>query len=282
MGIVYSGDKFSSIVDLTILILSILCLFFFAVAVWFYIKSKRDQKLREKEVLEKQVILSVVSHDIKAPFNRIFALVQLLAFDKEKLTPEHKDYLGKIHQVVADGLGLIRNLVDYRNIEYRGIEILPEKIDVSYLATSAVRNIRSLAEKKEIIIQTDIDPEIQIESDNICVHRAIDNVLSNAIKFSDFNRKILVTLRDTKRDHVRIEIKDEGPGFSEDDLSRVFLKFQKLSAIPTSGESTTGLGLYNSKKMMNRIGGEIQISSRLGEGTTVILKIPKQLPTLIK
>lgn len=278
MGIVYSGDKFFFVVDLAILILSILCLFFFAAAVGFYIKSKRDQKLREKEVLEKQVILSVVSHDIKAPFNRIFALVQLLAFDKQKLTPEHKDYLGKIHQVVADGLGLIRNLVDYRNIEYRGIEVLPEKIDISYLATSAVRNIRSLAEKKEINIQTDIDPEIQIESDNICVHRALDNVLSNAIKFSEFNKKILVTLRDTKRDHVRIEIKDEGQGFSEEDLSHVFLKFKKLSAVPTSGESTTGLGLYNTKKMMNRIGGEIQISSRLGEGTTVILKLPKQLP----
>jgi signal transduction histidine kinase len=200
-----------------------------------------------------------------------------LAFDKEKLTPEYKDYLGKIHQVVADGLGLIRNLVDYRNIEYRGIEILPEKIDLSYLATSSVRNIRSLAEKKEIVIQTDIDSGIEIESDNICISRAIDSILSNAIKFSEFNTKILVTLRDTKRDHVRIEIKDEGPGFSEEDLSKVFGRFQKLSGVPTSGESTTGLGLYNAKKMINRVGGIIQIVSSAGEGSAVMIKIPKKL-----
>jgi signal transduction histidine kinase len=248
-----------------------------ATTFWLYLKLKRDVALRKKEVQEKQVILSVVSHDIKAPFNRIFALTQLLAFDKEKLTPEHKDYLGKIHQVVADGLGLIRNLVDYRNIEYRGIQILPENIDISYLVTSSVRNIRSLAEKKEIVIQTDIDPGIEIESDNICVSRVIDSALSNAIKFSEFNRKIFVTLRDTKRDHVRIEIKDEGPGFSEEDLTKVFLRFQKLSAIPTSGESTTGLGLYNAKKMITRVGGEIQISSKFGEGTTVIIKVPTKL-----
>lgn len=263
--------------NIIVITLSILCFILVGVTIWLFFKLKRDQQLREKEIKEKQVILSIVSHDIKAPFNRIFALIQLLSFDKEKLTPEHKDYLGKIHQVVADGLGLIRNLVDYRNIEYRGIEVHPEKIDISYLATSSVRNIRSLAEKKEIVIQTDIDPGIEIESDNICVSRVIDSVLSNAIKFSNFKTNILVTLRDTKRDHVRIEIKDEGPGFSEEDIAKVFVRFQKLSATPTSGESTTGLGLYNAKKMINRVGGEIQISSVLGSGTTVIIKIPKNL-----
>ncbi len=268
--------------NIALITLSIVCPILLFSTLWLLIKSKRDEKIRKKEILEKQVILSVVSHDIKAPFNRIFALTQLLEFDKSKLTSEHKDYLGKIHQVVADGLGLIRNLVDFRNIEYRGIQILPEKIDISYLATCCVRNIRSLAEKKEIIIQTDIDPGIKIESDNICVSRAIDSVLSNAIKFSEFNKKIFVTLRDTKRDYVRIEIKDEGPGFSEEDISKVFSRFQKLSAIPTSGESTTGLGLYNAKKMINRIGGEIQISSKLGEGSTVIIKVPKGLPESIE
>lgn len=266
--------------NIVLISLSIICLALLLSTLWLFFKSRRDEKLREKEVQEKQVILSVVSHDIKAPFNRIFALTQLLEFDKAKLAPEHKDYLGKIHQVVADGLGLIRNLVDYRNIEYRGIQILPEKIDISYLTTSCVRSIRSLAERKEIIIQTDIDPGIEIESDHICVGRAIDSTLSNAIKFSEFKTKILVTLRDTKRDHVRIEIKDEGPGFSEEDLSKVFLRFQKLSATPTSGESTTGLGLYNAKKMINRVGGEIQISSKLGAGTTVIVKIPKSLGSI--
>ncbi len=266
--------------NILVITLSILCLILLGTTLWLYLMLRRDQKLREKEIKEKQVILSVVSHDIKAPFNRIFALTQLLAFEKEKLDAEQIDYLGKIHQVVADGLGLIRNLVDYRNIEYRGIEVHPEIIDISYLTTSAARSIRSLAEKKEIVIQTDIDPGIEIESDNICVSRVIDSVLSNAIKFSAFKKKILVKLRDTKRDHVRIEIKDEGPGFTEEDIKKVFLRFQKLSAIPTSGESTTGLGLYNAKKMINRVGGEIQISSTLGEGATVIIKIPKQLDSL--
>lgn len=266
--------------NIVLIALSVLCLLLLLLTIWLFFKTKRDQKLREKEIEEKQVILGIVSHDIKAPFNRIFALTQLLEFDKSTLTPEHKDYLGKIHQVVADGLGLIRNLVDYRNIEYRGIEILPEKIDVSYLVTSSVRGIRSLAERKEITIQTDIDPSIEIESDHICITRVISGVLSNAIKFSEFKKKIFVTLRDTKRDHVRIEIKDEGQGFSEEDIEKIFVRFQKLSAIPTSGESTTGLGLYNAKKMINRVGGEIQISSKLGEGTTVMIKVPKSLGSI--
>src|SRR5689334_18954553 len=79
---------------------------------------------------EKQQIISLVSHDIKAPLNRIFALVQLMQMDNENLTDEQRSFLDKMHLVVADGLGLIRNLVDYRNLEYRKSELLIEKVNL--------------------------------------------------------------------------------------------------------------------------------------------------------
>lgn len=228
------------------------------------------------EILEKQQILSTVSHDIKSPFNRISALEQLIVVDGNPLSDDQKDYLDKIHQVVADGLGLIRNLVDFRNLQYRRLEIVPEEIDLSALVHMAVKRHVTLAGKKGITFSTEIADGVRIHSDNVLVTRVVDNILSNAIKFSPLTKTIEVRLREGG-DEARIEIKDEAPGFTGSDISKMYRKFQKLSAKPTAGESTTGLGLYISKAMLSKIGGKIQCVSTEGKGSTFIVSLPYQL-----
>src|SRR3982750_2709418 len=93
---------------------------------------------------EKQQIIGVVSHDLKSPLNRVFALVQLLAMDNKNLTSEQKQYLDMIHQVVVDGLSMIRNLVDYRNLEFRGLDIKLEEVDLPAFMKTSVRNFKVL------------------------------------------------------------------------------------------------------------------------------------------
>ena len=80
---------------------------------------------------EKQQIIGVVSHDLKGPFNRIFALVHLLSLSSENLTSDQVEYLGKIHQIVADGLGMMRNLLDNRRLEEKGVDLANEKINLT-------------------------------------------------------------------------------------------------------------------------------------------------------
>jgi signal transduction histidine kinase len=197
--------------------------------------------------------------------------------DESKLSENQQDYINKIHQVVADGLSLIRNLVDYRNLEYRKTEIILEQIDLSQLVLSAVKRVKTLAEKKEMVFHCDIEPDLIITSDNSFVNRAIDNVLSNAIKFSTNAKTIGVSLKH-ENGHNFIKIKDEAGGLTEEDMRNLFHKFQKLSCKPTAGESTTGLGLYITKSMLNRIGGKIQCVTKEGEGSTFIIDLPSQLP----
>jgi signal transduction histidine kinase len=197
--------------------------------------------------------------------------------DESKLSENQQDYINKIHQVVADGLSLIRNLVDYRNLEYRKREIILEQIDLSQLVLSAVKRVKTLAEKKELVFHCDIEPDLIITSDNSFVNRAIDNVLSNAIKFSTNAKAIEVSLK-RENGHNFIKIKDEAGGLTEEDMRNLFHKFQKLSCKPTAGESTTGLGLYITKSMLNRIGGKIQCVTKEGEGSTFIIDLPSQLP----
>jgi signal transduction histidine kinase len=91
----------------------------------------QEQEKRNKEVgdlvHEKQQLIGLVSHDLKGPFNRIFALIQLMELTNENLTEEQREYLGKIHQIVADGLSMIRNLLDNRRLEDQGIDHSPRK-----------------------------------------------------------------------------------------------------------------------------------------------------------
>ena len=98
---------------------------------------------------EKQLIIGIVSHDLKGPFNRVFALAQLLSLSGDNFTDEQRDYLGKIHQIVADGLNMLRNLLDNRRLEEKGIELVPETLNVTGVIASLVKNFSGIADKRK-------------------------------------------------------------------------------------------------------------------------------------
>src|SRR6478609_5880142 len=108
--------------------------------------------LQQKLNHEKQQVIGAVSHDLKGPFNRIFALVQLMDMSGG-LTDEQKEYVGKIHQISVDGLGMVRNLLDNRKLEDTGIEMVNEELNLSLLLHSLIRNYKPVAEKKGIQIK---------------------------------------------------------------------------------------------------------------------------------
>ena len=257
---------------------AIYLLFVVSLAIIWNIRRKtiRLKKQLNEEIREKQQILSVISHDIKSPFNRISALEQLIALDDNKLSDAQTDFLDKIHQVIADGLGLIRNLVDYRNLEYRKVKVMPEDLELSVIVENAVKRHTSLAGKKHLKFVQGIEENVLVHSDHHLVNRVIDNVLSNAIKFSPPGKRIGVTLLNEEV-HARIEVSDEGPGFSRDEVKKLFRKFQKLSIKPTAGESTTGLGLFISRAMLQRIGGTIECRTKEGNGSTFIIRLPRTI-----
>lgn len=260
-----------------VLTLLILVAVLLAVITLMAIRERRLRKLLALELKEKQQIISIVSHDIKSPFNRISALAQLFNMEKSSLSEQQQEYINKMLQTVADGLALIRNLVDYRNLEYRGIDINPEQLDISQLVHGKVKSFHSLAESKSITLNTDITPNMMVESDNQCVSRALDNLIGNAIKFSSASHHVFVSVKPTSNGHVIVQVRDESGGFTEEDLGKLYKKFTRLTAKPTSGESSTGLGLFITKAMLTKIGGQIQCITKYGEGSTFTVTIPTQL-----
>ncbi|MBS1486100.1 MAG: HAMP domain-containing histidine kinase [Bacteroidetes bacterium] len=235
--------------------------------------EERNQALLQSNQ-EKLQLISLVSHDLKGPFNRIFALVQLLTLNPENLSPEQKEYLGKIQQVAADGLAMVRNLLDHRRLEDKGIELHPATFDLSSLISSLVKNYRTIAEKKDIQIIWLPPPPDMIHADRLYVSRIIENLISNAIKFSPEHKTVTVEINPSP-DLVEISVADEGPGIGREEQPKLFQRFQRLKARPTGGESSTGLGLFIVKSIVEKMGGQVFCESEPPHGAKFFVRLPR-------
>lgn len=242
--------------------------------------SSDDALTRQIEALtrEKQQLISLVSHDLRAPLNRAFALSELLLMEKEKLSDFQQDYLEKMRLVIADGLAMMRNLVDYRNLEFRSIDILPEKFNVREFTDKLVRELQPIARKKEIVMETaHADSELLITSDKQCLDRVLGNLLTNALKFSKPGKKIILRTAKKPGQIIQVEIEDEAGGFAPEEEKTLFEKFKKYKAQPTGNESSTGLGLFIVKAMAERIGGTVICQTAYPAGSTFVVTLPVEI-----
>ena len=225
---------------------------------------------------EKLQLIGLVSHDLKGPFNRIFALAQLLNLDSSNLTDEQREYIGKIHQIAVDGLGMMRNLLDSRRLDEQGMVLTAAEMNLTTLVTSLLKHYRPIAEKKKIKILLETSGSLQIQADKNYLSRVIENIISNAIKFSPEGKKVHVHLQRTQNG-IDFSVKDEGPGISAADQQKLFQRFQSLSTKPTGGETSTGLGLFIAKTILEKMGGDIFCVSKEGSGATFRVVLPANI-----
>lgn len=237
--------------------------------------QKSDQNLIDELSRQQQQLFGVVTHDMRGPFNRIFALIQLIQISSGNLQKEQKEYLGKIHIMIADGLGMIRNLADSQKLEGNGIDLYFDTFNLSTVLSVLTRNYKVLAEKKNIALQDDITPALMVYSDRYYSNRIFDNLLSNAIKFSGEAKNVFIKAKDDGT-WVSVDIRDEGPGISEEDQEKLYQKFQTLSAKPTAGETSNGIGLSVAKALADKTGAKLICKSKVGEGTTFTVRIRKE------
>jgi signal transduction histidine kinase len=206
---------------------------------------------------EKENAIRVVTHDLKAPLNRIAGLLQLLKLSLVKATPEQDRYFSLISRTVDEGSSTIQQLLDARAIWGDGYKPDVSEFKLGQLVQDIVSKYEENACAKQISL------ELSPPEEAICVHadlyylsRALENLVENAIKFSFFNKKIFVSWF-VQDEAVHICIEDQGPGVPKAEQELLFRKFQRLSARPTGGESSVGLGLALSKGMIERLGGAL-------------------------
>jgi len=235
------------------------------------ISNDKLKKLLEISEKENKALLKLALHDIRSPLNKLFALVGLFKMSDDPLSEEQADYLDKMELVIRDGLSRMRNLQDLKAVEEKNIEIFYEPIKVSKLVKNTIREQKPDAARKNIEINFAED-SLTLTSDKNSLLRILDQLLSNAIKFSPKHSNISIDLEETESD-LLVHITDSGYGISAEEQKKLFKKFTPLSTRTTGGESVTGIGLYIASVMANNIGGSISYTNN--DNSVFTLSLPR-------
>lgn len=232
--------------------------------------EKRNQELSDLNH-EKDTLMNIVAHDLKAPLNRIFGLTELVEMEGNITKPQQK-YLGLIKDSTRSGLDLIVDLLDVNSLEVNR-EPRYANFNLSEFLRDRVAAFGHYAAIKDIeikLIERTID-DIYLDQEYLA--RIMDNLISNAVKFSPRNSLVIISAEKTNGYYV-IEVKDHGPGFSPGDKKHLYQKFKKLSARPTAGETSNGLGLAIVKILVDRLDGIIELNSTPGLGSEFTISFP--------
>ncbi|MEP0985037.1 tetratricopeptide repeat-containing sensor histidine kinase [Ekhidna sp.] len=228
-----------------------------------------DKKNKDLEALdkEKNSLINIVAHDLKNPLFNIMGSVQLIK-EETIATEKELDVPLEIIEGSATRLSsMVTKILDVEAIE-RGLSNLElESVNLSETLSSICKEFESQALAKQIEIHSKITKRIMIQGEQTYVNQIIENLISNAIKFSPADRTVFISLG-TRKGKAQLEVKDQGPGISKEEQGKLFQVFQKLSASPTGNETSSGLGLSIVKKYIDAMGGKIWCKSEKGQGAS--------------
>ncbi len=239
----------------------------------------------------KSEFLANMSHELRTPLNSLLILSKMLADNKEgNMDSSQKESAEVIYKSGNDLLQLINEILDLSKIEAGRMDINIEKVRIKDIAENISNNFKHMLEEKGLTYSIKIDSKVPeyIENDNQRLQQIIKNLMSNAIKFTkkggitiDFKiPEEKVNLSRSGLDpgkSIAIAIKDSGIGISPDKQKIIFEAFQQAEGGTSREYGGTGLGLSISRELANLLGGEIQVESEKGKGSTFTLYLPQQL-----
>lgn len=224
---------------------------------------------------EKNNLIGIVAHDLRSPLASVISGLEVV-----RMSPEmSREEINEIHEMmqgfINKQLDLIGRILDHQAMDSGNLTVSKKVQSIVPIIENLITSYADRAEQKNLTIRLNKPPTLRnLPLDGGITEQIIDNLLSNAIKFSNPNGSITVTLLDT-HDEIWVGIKDNGPGISDADKDKLFGKFQKLSARPTGGEQSTGLGLSIVKQLTDAVEGRVWCESEHGEGATFWVALSK-------
>ncbi len=244
------------------------------------VASQKQLKKKNHSLVDlnnlKNAFIGMAAHDLRNPLTIICGLTDLIMMSQKYDLPKKiKEDIMIINDTGKDMLAVINNLLDITAIESGKlkVELMPGKLKP--LIEKQLKRFTISSKNKEIEIHTSLSDIDNILFDHDYIKQIIDNLISNALKFSEFNKNIFITLK-MQGEEALFSVRDEGPGISEEDQKMLFKPFQKLNARPTGGERSTGLGLTIVKKLIEDHNGRFSVESQLGVGSKFSFTLPLQ------
>ncbi|MBL7999061.1 MAG: HAMP domain-containing histidine kinase [Candidatus Kapabacteria bacterium] len=224
---------------------------------------------------EKNEFMGIAAHDLKNPLAGITLQTSTLKRYINRMS--HTDITkiaDTIESAAARMKDIVTTLLDVNAIESNRVLPHPEHFHISGLLRTVVDEYAQRTHDKHIHIVTDVELTIYCFADKSITHQVVDNLFSNAIKFTPPGGTVSLRARHAG-DMIQIDISDTGPGLTDDDKQKLFKKFQRLSAKPTAGEHSTGLGLSIVLKLVEMMNGKIWCESLAGHGATFSVSLPR-------
>lgn len=249
----------------------------FAGVAWDITEQQRAQIiLREKEAAErasraKSEFLSRISHELRTPLNAILGFTQLIRLD-----PAAGATTSRLDRIEAAGqhlLQLVNEVLDLSKIEAGHLKLSMEVMDIAQLARDAIEILAPQALARELSMHCLVAEPAYVHADRIRLQQVLLNLLSNAVKYNQPRGSVVVGLRQHAT-HIALYVRDTGWGMSEDQVAHLFEPYNRLGQESATIEGT-GLGLQIARDLIDQMGGQLAVRSRLGQGSEFTMTLPR-------
>ncbi|MEN8216922.1 MAG: response regulator [Pseudomonadota bacterium] len=244
-----------------------------------------ETKAKELELANqyKSEFLANVSHELRTPLNSMLMLAQLLADDSD-LNDKQVKQAQTIHSAGSDLLQLINEILDLSKIEAGKMEIQVEDVSLADLVDKIENKLRHIADDKGLVFDITLDEDLPpiLRTDGQRLQQIINNLLSNAFKFTSEGDQVKLTIqRPLGAAHtVAISVADTGIGIPDDKQQYIFEAFRQAEGSTSRHYGGTGLGLSISRRLAQRLGGDLHLHSEEGKGSTFTIVLPEKLEIL--
>ena len=238
-------------------------------------KEETLEKLEEL-VQTKDNFFSIISHDLRSPFDSILGFTEILKNEFEELTSEEiKLYLDSLYQTSRHIYSLLTNLLHYSRFQLGKIDFDQKSLQINLIINKVVETLEGSALKKEIKIKNFVKDDFTVYADEDMLNSIFLNLITNAIKFTDRGGKIEITAK-KQNGFIEISVKDDGIGMDEDKIQKIFKLDRKKSTPGTENEVGTGIGLLIVKQFIEKQGGKISVTSKPSLGSNFTFSIPSE------
>lgn len=236
----------------------------------------RDVSQQVRADKAREELVTQVTHELRTPLTNIRAYTETLAsgmFDDPNTISECYNVITKETRRLSR---LIEDILSISQIEVGGIDLNVDQVDLRALLTEAVRDVRGLADAKNIDLQVVLPSKLEpIRGDRDKLAVVVNNLLGNAIKYTPKQGNVIVGCQVSPTE-VLLTIKDNGIGIAPEEHAQVFDKFYRAANAESQGETGTGIGLYTAREIARRHGGDIELISAQDQGSTFMVRLPHE------
>jgi len=233
-----------------------------------------EEKLKKLNA-EKDKLFSVIAHDLRGPLGAFAGLTEMAMQQTDDMQPEDMRQLATdMHKSALALQNLLENLLFWSRMQREDVKINTEKLDVKALLEESLNLFQNTIKTKELEVRTSFGEDVKVLADKQMLMTILRNLLSNALKFTPRKGTINLVIQIARPGIVQIQIADSGIGMDDAMLQKLFNIEGKTGRPGTEGEASSGLGLILSHEFVEKMGGNIQVKSSMGVGSTFTIELP--------